>query len=386
MKRILISVVLLAVVACVYGCVHKTAEEENAAQPALRLPLTRVVTRTIYRRVSLPAVVTPLPDHSVKVSSTLAGKLNAVLAQPGQAVAKGQVVALLDPTQLRNALNQAHAKVLQARAGVMQAQTALTLARNTEQRNAELVKMRIGAKKDLIAAQSQVETACAQLVAAQAQVKDALAAEAAARSQLAFTVIRSPIAGTVAQRNLDGGEQADPATPIVVIEDLSQVIVSASLPTTQPATVEPGQPASVEAIAVPGSQYAGVVQGVDSIVQNNGTTIGVRILTPNPEFRLKNGMPVTAVITTAVHPAALTVPSTALVDDPAAPSRKMVYVERHGTISRVHVQVGLQQNGVAEITAGLRPGQPIVAAGAYGLPDGTRVEPAKLAGTPGRIR
>jgi len=361
-------------------------EDENAAQPALRLPLTRVATQTIYRRVSLPAVVTPLPDHSVKVSSTLTGKLTAVLAQPGQAVVKGQVLALLDATQLRDALNQAHAKVLQAQAGVMQAQTALQLDQNTEQRNAELVKMRIGAKKDLIAAQSQVETARAQLVAAQAQVKDARAAESAAASQLAFTVVRSPIAGIVAQRNLDGGEQTDPATAIMIIENLSEVIVSASLPTTQPATVAAGQAASVEAIAVPGRQFLGIVQGVDSIVQNNGTTLGVRILCANPALQLKDGMPVTATITTAVHPNAMTVPSSALVDDPATPARKMVYVERNGKISRVPVQVGLQQNGIAEITAGLRPGQPIVAAGAYGLPDGTRVEPAKLAGTPGRIR
>src|SRR5437016_3586374 len=130
------KIILLSILPLLVGCTHTPSIEEQAPSPALHLPLTRVTSETIFQRVSLPATVTPLPDHSVKISSTIAGKLTAVYVQPGQAVSKGQVVATLDATQLQDAVNQQHAKVLEARAAVFQAQSAVNLAKETQRRNA----------------------------------------------------------------------------------------------------------------------------------------------------------------------------------------------------------------------------------------------------------
>jgi len=352
----------------------QTQAEASNSQPALQLPITSVTIRTLYDQLALPGIVFALPDHSVKVSPGVAGKLLDVRVSPGQPVQKGQVIAILDARQLTDQASQAHAKVLVAKAGVEQAKTNLVLAQNTGERTARLVQQEIGAEKDLVAAKSQIETARAQLLAAQAQVSDAFAAERAAQAQLSYTTLKSPISGLIAQRFLNISDTADTATPVVQIVDLSQVVVEASLPTSQPATIKHGDTAAITAMSMPGHRITGTVQSINPVTDNQGTTVGVRILCSNPQYLLKEGMPVTVTILTGIHPSALTVPLTALVSDPTVPDKKMVYVYKDRKVSRVAVTTGIQKDGRVEIKSGLSAGEQIVASGGYGIPDGTEVE------------
>ena len=179
------------------SCQKSDVQTEVESKAVLKLPVTLVAVESLAEQVSLPATVLALPDHSVKISPGIAGKLVEVMASPGQRVTKGQVIARIDSRQLTDQVNSAHAKVLVAAAGVQQAKTNLLLAQNTEERNKRLVQQDVGAVKDLVAAQSQVDTAKAQVLAAQAQVADASAAEAATRAQLTYTVVKSPISGLV---------------------------------------------------------------------------------------------------------------------------------------------------------------------------------------------
>jgi len=368
------SLLLLSVAISLSSCQKSVVQPEEESTTVLKLPVTRVSVESISEQVLLPGLVLALPDHSVKVSPGIAGKLVDVQASPGQHVAKGQIIARIDSRQLTDQVNSAHAKVLVANAGVQQAKTNLLLAQNTEERNKRLVQQDVGAVKDLVLAQSQVDTARAQILAAQAQVADAQAAESAARAQLTYTIVKSPIAGLVAQRFLNVSDSADTTTAIAQIVDLAQVIVEASQPTSQPAKISPGESATVTAVSLAGLKLAGKVQSIDPVTDNQGTTIGIRILCPNPGCVLKEGMPVIASIVTAVHSQALTVPLTALVADPAHPDRKMVYLYKQGKVTRVVVKTGMQKDTRIEVLSGLNAGQEIIASGGYGIPDGTEVE------------
>jgi RND family efflux transporter MFP subunit len=356
------------------GCTKKVEPEEKEIKTVLSVPITRVTAERMSERLALPGVVFALPDHSVKVSPGVAGKVVDVRVAPGDHVSKGQVIALLDNRQMTELLRQAHAKVLIAKAGVEQARTNLLLAQNTEARTASLVSQDVGAQKDLVAAKSQIETAIAQLAAAKAQVDDADGAEGAIRATLTYTVVKSPISGTVAQRYLNISDTADTVTPIVQIVDLTEVVVDAALPTSQPANIVSGQTATITSKALPGHNLSGTVQSINPVTDNQGTTIGVRILCPNPDKILKEGMPVIVSIVTSLHPRALTVPTTAVVADPQVADTNMVYIYKDGKISRVQVRTGLQMNARTEILTGLKAGDEIVSEGAYGIPDGTTVE------------
>jgi HlyD family secretion protein len=146
------------------------------------------------------------------------------------------------------------------------------------------------------------------------------------------------------------------------------------MPTSQPAHITPGQAATIAAMSLPGGTLSGTVQSVNPVTDNQGTTVGVRILCANPGNQLKEGMPVIATIITAIHPHALTVPVSALVSDPSAPNKKMVYIFKDGKVTRAEVTPGIQNNTRIEITSTLKPGESIVESGAYGIPDGTEVE------------
>ena len=370
----LVFVAVLSLCSCQQAVAPTPELQRKETIVPLRLPIVKAEKETLSENLVLPGFVLALPDHSVKVSPGVAGKLVDIKVGSGAPVRKGQVIALLDSRQLSNQVHQAQAKVLVAQAGVQQAKTGLLLAENTAERNARLVAQDVGAEKDLVAARSQVETARAQVLAAQAQVEDALAAEAAARAQLTFSMVRSPIDGLVAQRYLNISDSADPTTPILQIVDLDQVIVDASLPTTQPANIVKGQTVIITAKALPGLKLPGTVQGVNAVTDNLGTTIGVRIFCNNPRHELKEGMPVETSIVVARHAQVVTVPDGALVPDPADPEKQMLYVFKNGKIKRVSVKTGIQNNARVEIVSGLIPGEMVVAGGAYGIPDGTEVE------------
>ena len=352
----------------------KNKDAEDNSKPVLHVVLTRVQVHGMSDQLALPGVVLALPDRSVKISPGVAGKIVDVKVSPGQHVGKGQVIALLDNRQLTEQLRQAQAKVMIVKAGVEQARTNLLLAQNTEARTASLVAQDVGAQKDLVAAKSQVDTAQAQLTAAKAQVLDAIGAEGAVRATLTYTVVKSPIAGTAAQRYLNISDTADTNTPIAQIVDLSQVVVDAALPTSQPANITIGQRAAITTKAVPDLHLTGAVQSINPVTDNQGTTIGVRILCANPHGALKEGMPVIVSIVTVRHPMALCVPTSAVVADPRQSDKQMVYLYKDGKISRVEVRTGIQTDNCTEILSGLSAGQQIVAAGAYGIPDGTEVE------------
>jgi HlyD family secretion protein len=373
----LVFVTVLSLCSCQQALVPATPsvpQSEKTTPVVLRLPIVQVGRETLVESLVLPGFVLALPDRSVKVSPAMAGKLIDIKVSSGCQVKKGQVIAVIDARQLTNQVNQAHAKVLVANAGVQQAKTGLMLAQNTADRNARLVAQEVGAEKDLVAARSQVETAKAQVLAAEAQVEDAKAAEAAARAQLTFAEVKSPITGLVAQRYLNISDSADPATPIMQIVNLDQVIVDASLPTSQPANVVHGQVAAITANALPGLKVTGIVQNINAVTDNLGTTVGVRILCDNPRHELREGMPVVTTVKLSCHPGALTVPVSALVPDPGDPDKKMVYVFKDGKVKRQPVRSGIQNNSRIEILSGLSPGESVVSGGAYGIPDGTEVE------------
>jgi HlyD family secretion protein len=379
----LILSIIIAVFA-MSACAGPKSEEEKEkdkdkteTKTLLRVPLSNVEVKMMSEQLTLPGVVFALPDFSVKVSPGVSGKIVAVKVSPGQKISKGQVLALLDNRQLLEQLRQAKAKVLVAKAGVEQAKTNLILAQSTEARTQSLVDQDVGAVKDLVAAKSQIETAKAQLVSAEAQVDDAIGAEGAIQTTLTYTVVKSPISGLVAQRYLNVSDTADGTTPIVQIVNLDNVIVDAALPSSEPAHLNPGQKATITTKALPDQHIEGTINSINPVTDNQGTTVGVRILCSNPDHTLKEGMPVVVSIVTSVHPRALVVPLSALVADPQSPAQQMIYVCDDGKIVRHKISTGIQTDSSTEVLSGLHAGQQIVTSGAYGIPDGTEVQPSK---------
>jgi HlyD family secretion protein len=369
--KALIGLLLLVLLA---GCQQAIPAEDPTPAPVVRLPIVQVQRQNLASLVTLTGSVNALPDHSVKVSPAVAGKLIAVLVVPGQRIRRGQIIARLDSRQVKDQIAQADAVLQGSSSAVAQAQTNLTLARNTLARVQMLYNEKIAPQKDLIAAQSQVATSVEQVQSAKAQVAQSRASRAQVSTQLGLTELRSPISGVVARRLLNAGDTADPATPILQVVDLETVVINASLPADSSAPIRVQQLGHVRSAAQPGVSFPATVTAISPVVDPQSNTLAVQLRCANRQGALKEGQSVTVQITTGMRRGALTVPKTALVPDPEKLDQRLVYKFKAGKITRVPVQTGIEEGGRVEIISGLVGGESVAASGAYGLPDDTAVE------------
>jgi HlyD family secretion protein len=237
---------------------------------------------------------------------------------------------------------------------VKQAQAALRVAQQ------QLSLVREGARpEDIQAAREQVNQA-------QAAIAQARAALQAAQVMLANTVIRSSIAGEVAQRAVDPGQTVVPSQPLLIVVDNRVVFVRAKVSEAEIAKVRPGQAVQVEADAYPGQSFAGAVQEILPAAQVETRMFFIRLRIPNPQGRLKSGMFARGAIAVA-RLRAIAAPRAAVIDDAG---RKLVYVVRDGKAHQVPVALGIEQGDLVQVTSGLRAGEQVVVAGQHRLSDG----------------
>jgi len=247
-------------------------------------------------------------------------------------------------------IQAAEDRVKQAQAGLQVAQQQLSLVRE-------------GARaEDIQAAREQVNQA-------QAAIAQARAALQAAQVMLGNTMIRSSIAGEVAQREVDPGQTVVPSQPLLVVVDNRVVFVRAKVSEAEISKVRPGQTAQLEADAYPGQSFTGVVQDILPAAQVETRMFYIRLRIPNPEGRLKSGMFARGAIAVA-RLKAVAAPRAAVIDDAG---RKVVYVIRQGKAHALAVELGIEQGDLVQVTSGLRPGEQVVVTGQHRLNEGDTV-------------
>lgn len=368
-------VILFALCALILQACTKVQEQpakpgaEPEAEHHVSLPTMRVQTTSIQKRLTFPGTVTALPDHSVSVTPNIAGKITTVYVVPGQHVAKGQLIALLDDRQLKAQLQQMTAPQRAALNQVVQAKISLDLAVKNLTRLEALFEKDIVAGKDIIAARSQVNLNKALVEAAEAKVAESKVAPLDVAAQLAFTKVISPISGIIAQRFLNVGDLTDATKPIAHVVDLSNVIIDANMPADSPANPQIGHRATITTVALPGIEYRAQITAISPVVDTAKNTVSIQLLCPNQQGRLKEGQQVGVSIATAVATAVI-VPKTALVPGAEDPSEHFVYVVRDGKLKLTKVIVGDVQDAQVPVLEGLSRGDEVVTSGAYGVPEG----------------
>lgn len=157
---------------------------------------------------------------TVQVGSQVSGSIAKLNADFNSRVHKGDVVALIDPALFKGALLQASAdlenakaNVVAARANLEKAKAGLVQTKADYDRAERLTKDGVMSQQQLDLAKSNYDSAnasvgaaAANVTQAQAQVSQKDAAVTVAQTNLDYTVIRSPIDGTVVARNVDVGQ------------------------------------------------------------------------------------------------------------------------------------------------------------------------------------
>jgi membrane fusion protein (multidrug efflux system) len=250
----------------------------------------------------------------VTVSSKLSGYVRTVNVSDNQPVKAGDVLLEVDPTDYRIRLTQAAAQedvaragdalnragITEAQAGVAQAQAALSTAqRDLAFDTGEVARYRplvaagseakqtldqLSSNRDkaaasvaaqqasLAAAKGKLEAATAQLGQAGAQIEAAKAQADAARTDLATTRLIAPVPGTVASSSVRVGQFVQPGQRLLTIVPVQAIYVEANFKETQIGLMRPGQPATIEADALPGVEFHG---RVDSVTPGTGATFSL---------------------------------------------------------------------------------------------------------------
>ncbi|MCX8005732.1 MAG: efflux RND transporter periplasmic adaptor subunit, partial [Burkholderiaceae bacterium] len=235
-RRILLTITVVALVALVIAA-PLTWRAKSAAAPAaasapapvevLAADLWTVQPVALAR--SLPITGTLRAANQTVVKTKVAGDLVQLLVREGQSVAKGQVIARIDPTEYEW-------RVRQQQAALAAAQAQLEMAAKTRANHAQLLAKGFISQNAFDAAQSSYEAAVGNRDAAAAALE-------LARKALADTVIRAPMAGTVGERFAQPGEKLPVDGRILSLVDLGSLEIEAPVPADDVAAVRVGQPA-----------------------------------------------------------------------------------------------------------------------------------------------
>ncbi|MEW6294580.1 MAG: efflux RND transporter periplasmic adaptor subunit [Pseudomonadota bacterium] len=304
--------------------------------------------------VTVTATIRPNQDRIAQVAPRVEGRIVSVAATLGQEVRAGQVLAVLDSF----ALGEAHS-------ALQRAQAAQRVAQSDYQRAESLSAEEIIPRRELQRARAALEISGAELRAAEDRLRLLGGVPSPGRHAESTFPVVAPLAGTVVMRKANIGELGSPAQPLFQVADLSTVWIEANLTEDKLARVRKGAAATVTVGAYPNERFAGRVTYVASMLDKDSRTTPARIEVPNKDGRLKPEMFASATIETGQARApALSVPSGAVMLLQGQPT---VFLAENGGYQPRPVETGEKTGGRTVVTSGLKPGDQVVAEGAYAL-------------------
>lgn len=381
--RILMIVPLLASLA---APLHAATDAETTAPAASALPAISVSTvapRTLRDRVIVSGLVGAV--EQVRVAPLIEGQpIESLLADVGDTVTAGQTLATLSKStlelqrsQFNASLASARATIAQAEAQMLEARASADEAQRVNERTAALVKQGAASKaaadqaaSNAIAATARVTVATQSLEAARAQVELVQAQLANLDLSLDRTDVKSPVAGTITQRNAVVGAIASGADqPMFTLIRDGALELNADVSEIDLTRLAPGQKVTMVAVGTT-KPLTGTIRLVEPTIDPVTRLGRARITIDQPDL-IREGMFLDAEVMVAEREGPA-VPVTAVGSSADGAS---VMVVSNGTVSRVPVETGIRDHGWIEIVAGIKPGDIIVTkAGAF-VRDGDKINP-----------
>jgi membrane fusion protein, multidrug efflux system len=369
--RLLMLLIAIAAVAAVYVASTKEQAAKNAGggrraggggfNPAdIPVPVTGTEVKRADVPLFLDGVGTARALNTVTVKPQADGKLLKLHFREGQQVEKGTLLAEIDPTPYKAALDQVVARRTLT-------QTQLNNARKDSERYARIPG---------VVAQKTVDTQAATVAQFEAQIQADDAAIASARATLDYTRVTAPISGRTGLRLVDEGNivRAGDAG-LVTITQVQPISVLFNIPQQQLQRVNRSQ--ALAAIAVealdPDGKTAidkGRLQVVDNQVDQTTGTVRMKADFPNATMQLWPGQFVNVRLLTETLKQVVVVPTPAIQRGPNGAFVYVVNAEERVKIRPVELTLQLETESV--IKSGVEPGERVVTAGFARLQDNAR--------------
>ncbi|WP_390587683.1 efflux RND transporter periplasmic adaptor subunit [Erythrobacter sp. MTPC3] len=351
-------------------------------------------TGEVVRVVSASGTLRAL--NTINVGAEVSGQITGVYVDFNSAVAKGQLLAEIDPTRPRARMAQARAQVDLARASLAQAEASMIRSRTDvevqtrefERRQELAIKGFVSgagldqAENALASARAALSTAEAQMQSARAQIAQSIAELDSARLDLSRTRIIAPTAGVVIDKLVEPGTTvaASFQTPnlFTIAADTSRMQVEASVDEADIGQIREDQDVRFTVDSYPDDEFAAKVQQIRQSASQSGNAVTYLVIldVDNSDGRLLTGMTANVDIITGRKDDVLRIPvaSTRFLPregdrgedggENGAEQSKQVYVwvpgEEDYSPSKVPVETGLEGEDYVEVTSGLETGQAVL--------------------------
>lgn len=312
-----------------------------------------------HRTVQANGTVDFDQNQATSVVAAFSGPVTRLLVAPGDQVKQGQALATVDSPDFTQAIGNYRKALVAAKNARRVADMDQDLVKHdgiAEREAAQAQTDAVGAEADRDAA---LQTLKSLNVDAQT-IRDLQAGRPVGHVQ---GTIRSPIAGTVAERLITVGQllQAG-STPCFTVANLSQVWVLAQVFGDDPASLRVGDPADID-VGDGGKPLAGKLTNISAVVDPDTRAVTARVSVDNPGGALRKQMYVRVHIHSQQEQHGLLVPVSAVLrDDENLP---FVYVvQADGSFAQRGVTLGYRSDDRYDITAGLQAGDRVVTDGA----------------------
>jgi membrane fusion protein, heavy metal efflux system len=297
-------------------------------------------------------------DHATVIMAPMSGPVSRLLVSLGDQVKAGQPLAEVDSPDFATAISTYRKALATAKITKQLAEQDQQLVEHhgVSLREAEQAKI------DATNAESDSEAALQQLIALNVDAGTLQAIKDGKAAAPPKAIIRSPIDGTVVDREITPGEllQAG-ATQCFTVADLSRVWVIANLFGADLGSINVGDPAEV-LTGTPSGNFSGAVQNISAVMDPDTRAVAVRVVADNPGGALKNQMYVRVLIHSRIDTPGLLVPVSAILRDEE--NLPFVYVAQSDNgFARQTVTLGYRDGDRYDIPSGLKAGQRVVVDG-----------------------
>ena len=393
LKHYVFAVITLAIIPTLTSC----RQEVHASSEQIAVPVQVRTPALVERAEAVSASGSVEGSETADVAFLVAGKVARVRVEEGQHVIKGQLLAEIEPTDYRNAFNEAIGQKDAAQAIAQKADAGL--------RKQELEQARI----DFERAEDEYSAcgycwsgrACHRTISKNTRRHTRLLASGMKwrRKGPERKIVPRPKPRRTRRRprpvkNENGwqtrrswprsrehidaqgrsGQTVAAGTSVFSIVDLNPAKVRVGVPEADIAKVKLGARATVTLPSLAGRQFEGKVGIIGVAAEAASRTYTVKIIVPNPGPVLLAGMVAEAQILGHATVDALTIPGEAIVHDPQGAPSVFVYFPDRKRVYAHNIEVGPPIGTEVEIRSGLRGAEKVVVAGQQKLRDGMLVE------------
>lgn len=338
-----------AVVAAVACSSDKQANNKKGAGVTPTVAVEQVTRRDVPQEVVYTTTVQAYAKNNIAPQS--GNRIAKINVEIGDFVSKGQVLAEMDKSQLKQVENQV-------------AQAELQMKNN---------EIEYGRLKGLYDAGGLSKSDLDAIeLAYNASKLSYSTAKKSYENLLENSVLVSPINGVVTARNYDIGDMYAMAAPLFTVEQIVPVKLLVGVSESDYSKVAKGDAVVITADALPGKEYAGVINRIYPTVDPATRTFTMEVKVDNAQKELRPGMFARATVTLGINNSII-IPDVAVVKQQGSGERFVYVLNEDGTVSYTKVVLGRRMGAEYEVLEGLEDGARVVTGGQIRLKDGVKV-------------